>query len=118
MPGAHICIVPVVVAMRLVGNALKGAEVYPAVYWLSSLVVNHRRADPVPACAQQFQAHPWQLYDLLLFDLPPACRPEHVVALRHRDRRRGERRDLDRGGASLPIELLPPASQAISPATA
>ena len=113
MPGVHIRIDPVMVAMRLVGNAVRGAEMHATGYGLPGLVVDHRRADPVPACVQQFQAHTWQLHDLLLFDLPPARRPEHLATLRHRDRRRGERRDLDRGGAALLVEFLAPAGQGI-----
>src|SRR5713226_12999 len=113
MPGVHIRIDPAMVAMRLVGNAVRGTEVYPAGYGLPGLVVDHRRADPVPAGVQQFQAHAWQLHDLLLFDLPPPRRPKHVAALRHRDRRRRERRDLGGSGAALRILRLAPASQGI-----
>jgi hypothetical protein len=53
IPGVHIRIDPVVVAMRLVGNALWGAEVHPAGHGLPGLVVNHCRADPVPARCQR-----------------------------------------------------------------
>ena len=86
---------------------------HPTGHRLPGLVVDHCCADPVPASVQQFQAHAWQLNDLLLFDLPPTRRPKYVAALRHRDGRRRERRDLDRGGAALLIERLAPASQGI-----
>src|SRR5258708_11879451 len=108
MPGVHIRIDPAMVAMRLVGNAVRGPEVHPAGHGLPGLVVDHRRADPVPTSIQQFQAHAWQFHDLLLFDLPPPRRPKHVATLRHRDRRRGERPDLGGSGATLPILRLAP----------
>src|SRR5207247_10719933 len=52
MAGVHIRIDPLLVAMRLVGNAVRGSEVHPTGHGLPGLVVDYRRADPVPASVQ------------------------------------------------------------------
>src|SRR5258708_28435818 len=53
MPGVHIRIDPAMVAMRLVGNAIRGPEVHPTGHRLPGLAVDYRRTDPGPAGVQQ-----------------------------------------------------------------
>ena len=47
----------IVMAMGLVGDALRGTKVHPTRYWLTGLVVHHGHMDPILAPVYQLQPY-------------------------------------------------------------
>ena len=106
---AQVGVDAIVVAVGLIRDALRRAEVDPARDGLARVVVEHGHVDPVAAAVHQLDSHPRRLGESLCLHLAPVDTANLRLAILDGKRRRWHRRDLHVGRAALEVLLFAPA---------
>ena len=113
MPASEVRVDLVVVAVRLVGDALGGTEVDPAGNRSARVVVQHGYVDPVPSAVKQFEPRAGGLYDPFLLNFAPLSLRHLPAILFDGHGGRGGRGHFDIGRACLFVLPLAPALEGV-----
>jgi hypothetical protein len=100
-------------AVRLIRDALRRAEVNAAGHGSARVIVEHGDVDPVLAPVEQREAHPRRGDRALRLEVAPESRAQRTSVLGDGERRRGDGGDLNIGRAGARVLRLSPALEGV-----